>query len=705
MGKKKTPFFERLIAKNAEQENKDKNSKKGKSKSWKITVASILLIATISAGIIIPFSIKSNQKKYIEPLKGNTLALSSGKLNIDIDSLSEKTKEISAEEKLKAVDKMIIYYLYDIEQKASEDYQNKWNESKKGTEPEVNKFRLPTREELKNKFTNEIRDQENNLKVQFGAGGWEAEFNKYLVEKFNGAKTIEEAVEKRIFAHIRRDALRRFRFSPSTDKKDEIERVYQSGNNEGKKVFEWWSNSDTDKKYIELEDASKLAFSTDSYVFKDEWKNGKRFIEKYLEKEKPYLISEFSLPINTPEKRSDKESESWSIDKKIFLKYLFAIYKDQYGQTDNKFAYDVVKTSFKPFDHYMNELFAKKSEKIGDTSVLPDNVVNYSTILNDFSTSAQNIKNNWGTSGLTSISELLSYNSFHKFLADSTNLLVGNQNDKIKTIDLFGELEKIRVNIAKAAGLTEDKYDLSKLVTKENIAEYNTKIKDFFEKVDENLKTGLTKEKTKELILEPLAKLFEEDDKKIQTVYKIKDLDHVFAILTPSGLKLLNFKKNIKYEDIMKTIESDFKLSKKYEKHLAVKYDALSKINKELSRNEYILEMLKNEEFKKHLFNQTIEYAKNEKGQLSGEKYNEETIKDLITVATSGIEYDKISNFIELVRSSSKWMNDRANNKYDEFFTSKDGKTYFTYNQEKTASSIALDYMKSLFLLKEKRSE
>nr|WP_307907373.1 hypothetical protein [Mycoplasmopsis bovis] len=66
-----------------------------------------------------------------------------------------------------------------------------WNDSKRSDEKDNNSFRLPTLDELKTKFKNELVDIENNMKLQFGTANWQTEFNKHLVQKYNGAKNID----------------------------------------------------------------------------------------------------------------------------------------------------------------------------------------------------------------------------------------------------------------------------------------------------------------------------------------------------------------------------------------------------------------------------------------------------------------------------------------------------------------------------------
>nr|WP_307929887.1 hypothetical protein [Mycoplasmopsis bovis] len=124
------------------------------------------------------------------------------------------------------------------------------------------------------------------------------------------------------------------------------------------------------------------------------------------------------------------------------------------------------------------------------------------------------------------------------------------------------------------------------------------KLEKFFTEVNESQNKGLTEKVFEENILKKFAEIFETSGK-IQTVYNVKfdnngsnGAKNVKGILSPEGFKLLIFGNEIKKDDLVKMIKNDFILNSKYKKQLGVRYNALQKLNKQLSRNEYILKML-----------------------------------------------------------------------------------------------------------------
>ncbi|MBT1316295.1 hypothetical protein FCL56_02480 [Mycoplasma bovis] len=716
MGKKKTPFFERLLQKNAEQENKNKTTGKSKkSRSWKIATTSTVLVLAVATGITVPLVINSTKKNFIDGYASNTNVASAkiGDHNLDLNfgdfkNIYQNHNTSTSEERLKEIDKIILYYLYDQEQKASAEYQKLWNDSKRSDEKDNNSFRLPTLDELKTKFKNELVDIENNMKLQFGTANWQTEFNKHLVQKYNGAKNIDEAVKNKTFEHIKTDALRRFRLTNGDSKKDEIDRKGK----DGKHVFGWWHKDNKENKFIELEDKSKLALATDSFVFKDSYKSIDPFIDSYIANEKPRIISEFTIPGIAPAKKNEK----WKIDKNIFLRYLFYAKKDTFGLNKVTEGFNVVKEKFNSFDHYIKSVV----DKANGNNILPNEAIQYSSILNMFSTSKEDIKKNWGTSGLTSISELVTGDNFQKFLANNPKLLFGENyssggtnGNKPKEIDLFKTIEEIRKKIdevAKKGNSTSGSSNGNSKSISENsqAAEYNNRLEKFFTEVNESQSKGLTEKVFEENILKKFVDIFE-DNEKIQTVYKVKFIDNnngaknVKGILSPEGFKLLIFGNEIKKDELVKMIKNDFILNNKYKKQLGVRYNALQKLNKQLSRNEYILKMLQDNEFKEYLKTQNNNFATDQNGKkLENVKYNEQSIKDLITSSTAAIQFDKISNFIKLSKAAATWIETRAKNNYDELFELKDGKAYFKHNKEKTAASLVLEYLKKEFNLEAK---
>ncbi len=160
--------------------------------------------------------------------------------------------------------------------------------------------------------------------------------------------------------------------------------------------------------------------------------------------------------------------------------------------------------------------------------------------------------------------------------------------------------------------------------------------------MNESQNKGLTEKVFEENILKKFALQFLKMRKRFKQFIKlnlttiIHGAKDVTGILSPEGFKLLMFGNEIKKDDLVKMIKNDFILNNKYKKQLGVRYNALQKLNKQLSRNEYILKMLEDNEFKEYLKTQNNNFATDQNGKkLENVKYNEQSIKDLIASSTA----------------------------------------------------------------------
>lgn len=691
MAKKKQDFFEKLIEKNAEQkqqENKNNKvpvAKNKKRKSTKIIITSVLLIGAIATGITVPLVVNSTKKIYKDKMKDDTNVYkflkdedTKGSSNVGAHEDNYKDeKKIDSEKRLEALNKIALFYLYEKEQKASEEYQDLWNQNRESGEDEDKTLRLSTIDELRKKFKNELLDIQNNTKLQFGTENWETEFNKKLIEEYNGAQSIDEAVEFKIENAIVSDALRRFRLR-SGEKTKEIEKK----NKDGEYVYKWWHEGSD--KFYEIQ-GEKLALSTDSFIYEDKYKLITPFLEKFIKDENPYMFSEFILPGIAPEKADDK----WDVKKENFLKYLFiakdgtfnlqgedvgGVYKPEIKQ-----AYELVKSNFKPFNEYA-KLLVEADPKNG-VYAMDKKAANYSAVLNHFSNSSSTIKSNWGTGGIMSVTSLLSKENFHTFLAILPELLISDKHSKtdlIREIDYFGAIEKIRVELAKKAGI--EKYELADLNTNELAAEYNKKMEEFFTDVDEEKDKGLTEKVFKSLVLDELSKVFIKDDK-ISTVYKIKGFEDVYGILTKEGFKIFYCQTDFKKEDLIKMIQNDFIIEKNFKGQTAVKYKVMERMSKGLGRNEYLSILLKEEEFINHLKEKDNKFILDADGNLvEGAKYDDEAIQQLGADISRSLAFNKYKKFIVFSKDATTWMKERAKNNFDEFFELRDDQPFFKYN-------------------------
>ncbi|WP_338822668.1 HinT-interacting membrane complex protein P80 [Mycoplasmopsis felifaucium] len=690
MGKKKESFFERLIKKNAEQENNNVYKSKPKGKRWKIIVTSSVLIAAIATGITVPLVINSTKKNYLQPYEQSKNLISSdyngSNLNINIGDYEQNYKNETSKDSEKKIDEMnrqIIYYLYNKEQVASAEFEKNWNETKDAGVADVKTYRLSTISELSSKFKKEILDIQNNMKIQFGTDNWETEFNKYLFNTYDGSKTIDEAVKSKVFKSIQNDALRRFRLV-SGNKKEEIQRKTK----DGQFAFNWWHEGTN--KFWNI-DGDDLALSTESFVLNDEYKLATPFIAHFLNNEKPVVISEFTLPGIAPANAKEK----WNFDRERILKYMF------YAQTgtfnvENTPAKpsDLITKTFKPFSHYID--LVVKEQPVNGLYLLNKDAVGYSQILTSFSSSSTTVKSNWGTAGLTTLSELMSSTNFNTFLSMNPKVVFGeNATTHIREIDYFSKLEEVRKEIAKQAGVTDEN-----ITDNLKASEYNNKINKFFKEVNETNKTGLTDEKYNELIVKPLSELFINNGK-IDLIYKIKGINDVYGILTAEGFKLmyLGNDKTFTNEDIFKMIQNDFIIKKKFDKKTGVQYNALSKINRTLPKEEYINIMLNEQDFLTYIKEQNNPFAKDENGKpLANVKYDDATINELKETVKRNLKFAQSEKLISLTDGAEKWITDKANSDYINGFELKDGKVFFTNNKTEDATSILIKFMTKEFL-------
>lgn len=692
MGKKKETFFERLVKKNAEQENQNVKATKPKNKRWKIILTSSILIVTIGTGITVPLVINSVKKNYLDPYAKTDNLINTdydgSKLNVNVgefESIYKNQTNNDVEAKLNEIDKVILFYLYDKEQKASEEYQKIWNETKNADAQDVKTFRLSTIDELTTKFKNEILDVQNNMKQQYGTENWETEFNKYLYTTFNKAKSIDEAVDYRVFQSIKSDALRRYRLT-SGNKKEEIDRKFK----DGKAAFPWW-NGKEGTAYWKV-DNDDLAVTTESYVFEDSYKLPTPFIKNFVEEDKPVVISEFVFPGIAP---SDAKGK-WTINKDIFFRFLFYAKTETFNipkDGNPKSTIELVKESFKPFDYYIKLIVDEKPSN--GVYIINKEASAYSSILSLLSNDPANVKSNWGTSGVSTISEILDSNNLNTFLAMNPEIMGANS---IKEIDLFGKLEEIKQNVAKAAGLETKDIDSNEKANK-----FNTDIWNYVKKdVNETTKAGLIEEKFNDLVVKPISELFTPEDKKLNLVYKIKGLNDVYGIFTNDGFKMMYLQNSTKTpitsESVISMIKNDFIIKKKFDKQTGVQYNALSKINKTISRDQYIVEMLEDPAF--------LDYLKKQKNPLAvvkngdSENYDDAWIDKLKKYANKALKYSKQSKFVSLTTGAKNWLEGKAKSEFVNGFEIKEGKTYFKGNNTKTAFNTLVEYMKNKYFNK-----
>ncbi|QBF34811.1 hypothetical protein EG856_02710 [Mycoplasmopsis phocirhinis] len=737
MGKRKETFFERLTRKNAQQED-SQNPKTKKKKNWKFWVIASSIAATVAAGITIPLVANSLVKTYNDPLKNDTVVFSFNTPNKNINSvdfnLGDVLKNTSAENKndpkqiLDNTFKSAIFYLYDKEVKASREYQRLWNASLKTNEKERTDIALKPIEELSKKHKDLLLDIQQQMIRTFGFSKWEQAFNDFLIKNFQGAKSINEAVTFRVYEEIRNDALRRFQLNTQFNVND-IDRVAkttvykldENGKATNEVLFEvgqWvFPFFEKDVNYFEIDQIKeKMTFMTNSYVVDKqnyaEYKDASKFIEFYLNNDNPFLISQFTLPGIAPTKKEEGKEAKWNIDRQAFKKLLFYWPIDGENAPFNaQTSFQRVKDSFKSYDEFVKVATENQS------STLNKEIADYGTLLSVIALDDQNIKSNWGSEGLTSITDLLISNNDKTLQAFSVfdNLVLGNQASR--EIDLFKTLFDIRTNIIKYLNLEDPKEMIANSATKEQaqtkIADFNKEIIKAFDDASDVKKEGLYEEKYNELVVKPLTQLFEDSTtNKINTFYTLKDAAKTKIILTSKGITLidvkqlseLNTKNSQSNEEIIKEmIKSDFLLTNKYKSSAnGNKFNALNLINRSLDMPEIVLEaMFKDNEFKTFLQNDYVVVDKNDKSNSYKffDKITQKEIDEIIEMNANVLSANQQKRSLDLVKGVENWMKQRAENGYDSNFEINQGKVYFTHNNNsytKDASAIIYETLRSI---------
>lgn len=724
MAKRKETFFERLTRKNAQQEE-NQNPKSKKSRNWKFWTISSLLTLALAAGISAPLIAQSLNKNYEQPLPDNTPVFSyktpgsnsNNEVKFYIKDLKSNKLADEANDPKKVLDNVFrhaLFYLYNKEVEASKEYQRLWNSSRKEDDKQRNDIALKTIKELKEKHRGSLLDVKNLLIKTYGFDKWEQAFNEMLVKSFNGAKNIDEAVDFKVYESIRNDALRRFSLNTSFNINDidrtatsDIFKLDKNGNltneilyKKGDKVFKFFQK---DKNYFEMHQIKeKMTFMTNSFVTDDSYKSAEGFINHYLSKHNPFLISQFTLPGIAPSKKVDGEEPKWNFDKNAVKKLMF--YWPAQGENDFKAipAFDKIKDNFKAYD----ELVEKA--KSNPSSTINQEIAEYSSVLAQLSLDEQEIKTNWGSTGLTSIDDLLVGGGDKTLKAFSQ--LSDLYTDNIPEVDLFGELQKIREKIiSEFSSLT--KVDDSQIQSKPKqeaqteIGKFNKALQKQFDEASDVKKEGIYTEKFNELIVKPLVQLFEKNGQ-IQTVYKLKNNNDVLIILTSKGITLINvkaidkineYKDKPKPEILKEMIKSDFLLSNKYKNSISgKKYNALQLINQSLTQQQYVLEkMLNEDEFLKYLKEQKNIYAFDEnKKPIENAKYNDKDIEKFKEYNKNILIAEDVQRNFNLTKSVDNWMKDRAQGKYDSNFIYKDEKVFFPNSKIKDKDASALVFKK-----------
>lgn len=742
MAKKQQSFFEKLMEKNAAQQKQKELSQatlqstksKKKKRSWQIILASSILGAVVATAITVPLTVNSAYTKINPGLKPDASMLSFGIGNKkkkytleELEAIAKKNNYQINSKLISNVAKEAQKFLYEQEQKASVEYQRLWNHSLKYGEKPNENIALKSIEEITKTNLNLLKDVEAGFKQKYGKN-WSTLFSEHLAKNFDGAISIEEAAEKETYKKISQDSLRRFQIV-SEDKTEEIERVANSNiykivdgkeTNEilvpkGKKVFTWYiseedeANGKGKANYFSIDgNAKKTTFMTKSFV--PEWKDATFFLDEYFKVKRPYISNVFTLPGTAP----FKEKDEWNIDRKK-LKFLMTYWimnkkpdipgaKTTY---EYKTGFDWLKASFNDLETFM---------KIDDKSDQSWKKQVYNTLLtspNTFATDTE-FSNNYGSTGLIDGTSLFTSNNLHFGLALLDKVFEQHNNNLIE-IDLFGKLEAFQQKLmAKLSISNKPNFDYVNENKEQENKEHAWAYAEVLEKGINPIKSTETPtiddENYKTIVKEVFWEIFETSSgsKKYHTLYKVKDMEDTFVVLTEKGIKLVRNKKVDSVAKLKEYVINDLKTKLLNEKSkLPIpSYNAMSSISLNLSDNLNVVDVLiKNPKF--------IEFLKKQKNPLNPnntaikiETYNNSDI-DRIKLAAetmkNGLAKSKVVN---TMKDLEEWSKNQVKNKLNFDFIEVDKKIFIADSSgqqvanKKTADVEIFNYILELLKIK-----
>ncbi|UUD36959.1 Uncharacterised protein [Mycoplasmopsis californica] len=360
MANKKESFFERLARKNTEKETVNLKSKKARIATYSILGG---LAAAITIGISVPIIVSSTKKNYIPPISDNEQIFEfrtpDGVIKVpfsEIKSFLDNPSEKETEKTQNAFIKEAIYKLYEEEYIDSLKFEYLVNKTKRSGVSDRTDIHLRSLKEIKKLNRDKILDLKNLYQKNYGLDKWEKEFIKVIAQQYQGARSIEEAVDNAVLKEITADALRRFtlsrqnfnaedwdRTAPRDIKELEIVDGIVQEKKGGAVIYKYKDYIFRDKLLKAVVDFNDIkndqntvlkyenndpngrveklyVFLNDSFSLDPTKRSAWKIIEKFAEKEENIQITKASIfgVANTT-----NAAENWSVDKKQLIN-LFA---------------------------------------------------------------------------------------------------------------------------------------------------------------------------------------------------------------------------------------------------------------------------------------------------------------------------------------------------------------------------------------------
>ncbi|WP_027333986.1 HinT-interacting membrane complex protein P80 [Mycoplasma elephantis] len=729
MANKKESFFERLAKKNVEQKEKVTL----KSKKARIATYSILgaLAVSIGVGIGVPIIVSSTKINYIPKINDTekvfefktpdkTINVPLSEIKKFLDDPIKKTEAQTQE----AFFTEVIYKLYNEEYEDSLKYEYLINKTKNKGEEDTNNIHLSSLDEIRTTNKNTLLDYKNLYQKNFGLEKWETEFVKFLSNQYNGAKTIEEALETLVLKTITPDALRRF----SLIKNDTF------------KKEDWDRRAPRDIKELEIVDGEvrekqdgKIIYKFNDYIFRDKLlikvsdinspKTNENTLIKYVNNDPNNRVEKIQVLLNDsfsldPNKRSalniineyskqrdilqitqakilgianlDNSFENWTINKQELIN-LFSHSAIRGLQKNYKMLEKEENGLFKPdnegclvFEHLNIDLFLQFFNNVNLITPSDEEKILNKTLKAYLPKFITKLDGNLGTKDVQNINEVSSSLSNEELLT----LLNGDLKIANETIEYNGSIlskifEKLKVKINELFKKnTEEvrnyqnikqKYDSEKTKPANERTITVNKLVEAYNKALESVINSLSDEEMKK----EFGSIFREEfygisNENVRMFYAYKKNDKVFYVVpTTDGISLISYKTISNTNDeIFKSIIFDMNKTL-YGEELVNNYQEEIKKWKSSSQNidrVFLLKYLKNEDFD-DIKNKLIKDGKVSKELIEkhiSKETLEKSLKNKIKEQNSNLNISTINKIKEHIEKISK------NKERDDFIVSGD---------------------------------
>ncbi|MFV8469698.1 HinT-interacting membrane complex protein P80 [Mycoplasma sp. Sp48II] len=684
MAKRQKSFFERLTELNDRHDEKHEKNSTNKAKRNKATIAiGATIFVGIVAAIAIPLTINVTKVNYKDAIDSKTpvvkfmgpdgkelAATNAGALQNLVNS-----KDVAVAKEIDDFYHRTIEYLYQEEYKASLEFQRIWNASLSSAESVNNSIALKSLSEIKKDVQAKIDDLKSNLKKNYGFENWEKQFNEIIgKEEYGKSLTEAQAVNYLVFKQIESEAQRRYQLEYKKQTMDYINRkanttIYkldENGNqvkdanghaiilfNKGDKVFPYFKEGVN--YYVDPNNSNNVTtLLTRSFVVETKMIEGKVTVVKDLKSPTSFIESYFNknkVVLPTVYKLAGKTNKS-----DIYQPWILGDDKEK-ATLANLLKYSVIPNGDK-FDikSNMSILLAMKTAQSYALQIKDQATSAYNNAISEYQTYlgalTQSDASTLGTSGLTSVEELLASSIDQGLGVFATAIFGNNDASNIPSIEL-GKLTEItsdsNVQPAMIAAYTKI---LAEAKAAKTMQEAIAKVNEFNKVVDTvvaNVKTADMTTFFKQFYNWDFAvetSAGNAASKKVPVVLKVSDMENAYVLLTDKDVLLARYDQINSLDDFKAFIAKD---AQNYAAGNKTYFNVTNKLSTKVSPETVIESLINNSDF--------VTYIKaQDNASNDNKKYTEADINNIKTEVASVLVGKQTQQLLDLLKNVDTWV-------------------------------------------------